>query len=55
MSEEGAKENLTRRTVKLDCFKKSRLLLLHVSEPKNKGMYKIFKFIHLNSKLQITY
>lgn len=31
--EEEKKKNLTKKTIKLDCFKEGRLLLLHVSQP----------------------
>lgn len=56
MSEEGGKKNLTKKTIKLDCFKEGRLLLLHMSHnPRIRGHYKIFKCINLNSKLQINY
>lgn len=57
MSEEGGeKKNLTRRTIKLDCFKEGRLPLLHTSHnPRIRGHYKILKLINLNSKLQINY
>lgn len=47
------KKNLTRRTIKLAWFKEGRVLLLHVSQPKNKGHDKIVKFINLKSKCKL--
>lgn len=52
-SEEGGKKNLTRRTLKLDCFKEGRLLLLHFSQPKNKGTLQ--NITYYITKIQIEF